>query len=46
MRHHAKMHTYRLYRLATPVLRRIAVKERTATVDALKASFELVGYKG
>ena len=46
VRHHAKMHTYRLYRLATPVLRRIAVKERTATVDALKASFELVGYKG
>jgi uncharacterized protein YndB with AHSA1/START domain len=40
VRHHAKMHTYRLYRLATPVFRRIAVKERTATVDALKASFE------
>jgi len=43
VRHHAKMHTYRLYRLATPVFRRIAVKERTATVDALKASFETIG---
>ena len=43
VRHHAKMHTYRLYRLATPVFRRIAVKERTATVDALKASFETSG---
>jgi uncharacterized protein YndB with AHSA1/START domain len=40
VRHHAKMHTYGIYRLATPVLRRIAVRERTATVDALKASFE------
>jgi uncharacterized protein YndB with AHSA1/START domain len=40
VRHHAKMRTYGVYRLATPVLRRIAVKERTATVDALKASFE------
>ncbi len=43
VRHHAKMHTYGLYRLATPVFRRIAVKERTATVDALKASFETTG---
>ena len=43
VRHHAKMHTYRLYRLATPLLRRIAVKERTTTVDALKASFETTG---
>jgi uncharacterized protein YndB with AHSA1/START domain len=40
VRHHAKLHTYGLYRLATPILRRIAVRERTATVDALKASFE------
>lgn len=40
VRHHAKMHTYGFYRLTTPVLRRIAMKERTATVDALKASFE------
>lgn len=43
VRHHAKMHTYRFYRLATPILRRIAVKERTTTVDALKASFETTG---
>jgi uncharacterized protein YndB with AHSA1/START domain len=40
VRHHATMRTYGIYRLATPVLRRIAVRERTATVDALKASFE------
>jgi uncharacterized protein YndB with AHSA1/START domain len=40
VRHHAKMHTYGIYRLVTPVFRRIAVKERTATVDGLKASFE------
>ena len=40
LRHHARMHTYGIYRLATPILRRIAVRERTATVDALKASFE------
>lgn len=43
VRHHAKMHTYGIYRLATPIFRRIAVKERTATVDALKASFESTG---
>ena len=41
--HHAKMHTYGLYRLATPVFRRIAVRERTATLDALKRSFESNG---
>jgi uncharacterized protein YndB with AHSA1/START domain len=40
VRHHAKMHTYGIYRLATPIFRRIALRERTATVDALKASFE------
>ena len=40
VRHHAKMHTYGPYHLATPVFRRIALKERTATMDALKASFE------
>jgi uncharacterized protein YndB with AHSA1/START domain len=37
--HHAKMHTYGLYRLATPFLRRIAKKERAATLEALAASF-------
>lgn len=40
VRHHATMHTYGLYRPATPILRRIARRERTATVDALQASFE------
>jgi uncharacterized protein YndB with AHSA1/START domain len=40
VRHHARMHTYRIYRLVTPILRRIAVRERTATLDALKVSFE------
>jgi uncharacterized protein YndB with AHSA1/START domain len=41
--HHARMRTYGLSRLATPIFRRIAVRERTATVDALKASFEAAG---
>lgn len=40
VRHHARMRTYGIYGLATPLLRRIAVRERTATIDALKASFE------
>lgn len=40
VRHHAKMHTYGIYRLATPILRRIAMKERRATLEALKASFQ------
>lgn len=40
VRHQATMHTHGLYRFATPLLRRIVVKERTATVDALKLSFE------
>ena len=43
VRHHAKMHTYGLYRPATPILRWIATRERTAIVDALKASFESSG---
>jgi uncharacterized protein YndB with AHSA1/START domain len=38
--HHAKMHAYGIYRLAAPIFRRMAFKERTATIDALKASFE------
>lgn len=37
---HARMHAHGLYRLATPVLRRLALKERTTTIDALAASFE------
>jgi hypothetical protein len=40
VRHQAIMHTHGLYRFATPLLRRIVVKERTATVDALELSFE------
>jgi uncharacterized protein YndB with AHSA1/START domain len=41
VRHRAKLATYGLYRLAVPIFRRFAVKERTITIDALKASFEL-----
>ena len=40
VRHTATMHTHGLYRLATPLLRRIATKERTTTLEALAASFE------
>ncbi len=40
VRHRAKLVPYGVWRLATPILRRFAVKERTTTVDALKASFE------
>lgn len=38
--HHAKLDTYGMYRFAAPVLRRIAKKERTVTLEALAASFE------
>ena len=41
LRHDARMRTYGLYRLASPMLRRIAVRERTTTIDALKASFAM-----
>lgn len=40
VRHRATLHTYGLYRAATPFLHRMAMRERTATMDALKASFE------
>lgn len=40
VRHHAKLVSYGVWRLGTPILRRLAVKERTITIDALKASFE------
>ncbi|WP_324142742.1 SRPBCC family protein [Intrasporangium sp.] len=43
VRHHAIIHTHGLYRFASPLLRRIAAKERTATMDALKLSFESHG---
>ena len=39
VRHDAKMQAYGLYRLASPMLRRMAVRERTTTIDALQASF-------
>ena len=40
VRHHARLHIHGMYRLATPVLRRLAIKERTVTLTALAASFE------
>ena len=40
VRHRAKLVSYGVWRLGTPIWRRFAVKERTITVDALKASFE------
>lgn len=40
VRHHAKLTIYGVYRFAAPVFRRFAMKERTATIDALEASFE------
>ncbi|HEX6148747.1 SRPBCC family protein [Nocardioides sp.] len=43
VRHHATLHTYGSYRLATPVLRRIALRERTTTIEALRASFDPSG---
>ena len=41
VRHHAKLNVYGVYRLAAPIFRRFAIRERTVTIDALKASFEL-----
>jgi uncharacterized protein YndB with AHSA1/START domain len=40
VRHRATLAPYGVWRLAVPVLRRLALKERTSTVDALQASFE------
>jgi hypothetical protein len=40
VRHHAKPTVYGVYGLAAPIFRRFAVRERTVTIDALKASFE------
>ena len=40
VRHHAKLNVYGIYGLAAPIFSRLAVRERTVTVDALKASFE------
>jgi len=40
VRHRGKVVPYGVWRLGTPIWRRFAVKERTITIDALKASFE------
>jgi uncharacterized protein YndB with AHSA1/START domain len=40
VRHRATLESYGVWRLGTPIWRRFAVKERTTTLDALKASFE------
>ena len=40
VRHHATMNLLGVYVLAAPIFRRIALRERTVTIDALKASFE------
>jgi uncharacterized protein YndB with AHSA1/START domain len=40
VRHRATLMSYGVWRLGRPVVRRLAVKERTVTLDALKASFE------
>jgi uncharacterized protein YndB with AHSA1/START domain len=40
VRHHAKLNVHGVYRLASPIFRRLAIRERTVTVDALLASFE------
>jgi uncharacterized protein YndB with AHSA1/START domain len=40
VRHRGTLVSYGWWRLGTPIWRRVAVKERTITVEALKASFE------
>ncbi|GAA5159439.1 SRPBCC family protein [Ornithinimicrobium tianjinense] len=40
VRHDSRLETHGPYRLMTPVLRRLAVRERSTTVDALRRSFE------
>jgi uncharacterized protein YndB with AHSA1/START domain len=40
VRHHAKLDVHGPYWLAAPIFRRFALRERTATLDALTASFE------
>ena len=40
VRHHARLVSYGVWRLGTPIWRHLARKERTTTIDALKASFE------
>ena len=43
VRHHAKMNLHGVFQLAAPVVRRLALRERTVTIDALKVSFERDG---
>lgn len=40
VRHRGTLVPYGVWRLGRPIWRRVAVKERTITVEALKASFE------
>ena len=40
VRHHATMRANGMYAMATPVMKRLAVRERTATLEALQKSFE------
>ena len=40
VRHHARLLAYGVWALGRPIWRRFAVKERTITIDGLKASFE------
>ena len=46
VRHRGTLVSYGVWRLGTPIWRRSAVKERTITVDALKASFEGIRRSG
>ena len=39
VKHYARLRTYGVYAPATPVIRRIALRERTAVLDALEKSF-------
>jgi uncharacterized protein YndB with AHSA1/START domain len=38
--HHGKLTMYGIYRWGAPIFKRLAIRERTTTIDALKASFE------
>lgn len=40
VRHGARLEPHGVWRLGTPLWRRLAVRERTITLEALKASFE------
>lgn len=40
VRHHARMELHGSYRLLAPIFRRMALRERTVTIEALRSSFE------